>query len=163
MRKKFQRGTTAVEMAIVFLPLMLTILSTLELGRAAWTYHMLHSALKSGLRYAVVHGEDCIQVAASCQASISNLATIIRRSSVGLDGDRLQLTFTAGGNSTTCSSLPLCMANGDQWPPAAANTPGQMVSITGVYQFRSVLSGFWPGQNNGNITYVGKAAESILF
>ncbi len=158
-----QRGNSAVELAIVFVPLMFLMLSTFELGRGMWMYHTLTSSLKSGLRFAVVHGADCIEVSEACRASLGDVAQVISQAGIGLSRDDLQLTFAAGATTVDCGTLSQCAGRGSQWPPDSENTAGLPITISGVYSFRSVLSGFWPGQNNGVITFVGRATEAMQF
>jgi Flp pilus assembly protein TadG len=157
-----QRGGAVVEMGLIFAPLMFMFLSTLELGRGMWLYHTLSASLKTGTRFAAVHGADCVEVSASCQASLSDIAQTIRRAGVGLDASQLKLTFVAGSNTQVCPSLADCQTSA-QWPPPPDNAAGLPVTITGVYSFGSVLSSLWPGQTSASFKYVAAATEAIQF
>src|SRR5262249_48184649 len=117
-----QRGNSAVELAIVFVPLAFLIFSTFEVGRGMWMYHTMTSALKSGLRFATVHGADCIAASESCRASVGDAARIIGQAGTGLNGEDLQLTFAAGANTVNCETLNQCTSRGSQWPPDSGNT-----------------------------------------
>ncbi len=104
-----QRGSSIVEMALVFVPLMFSVFSVFELGRAMWMYHTLASAVKKGARVAMVHGDRCAEASPTCPISISDLVQTIQSAGVGLDMSALELTFGAGSNKVTCSPANSCL------------------------------------------------------
>lgn len=162
-RNSRQRGSSVVEMSLVFIPLMFSVMSIFELGRAMWTYHTLASAVKRGVRVAMVHGARCADASASCPVSMGNLVQVIQQVGVGLDMTVLQLTFTASGQSTTCSPASSCLTNTSAWPAAPNNPVGQNVTIVGKYPFSTVLNSMWPGQSTGTFTLAAKSTETIQF
>lgn len=80
-----ERGSSVVEMALVFVPLMFSIFSIFELGRAMWTYHTLASSVKKGVRVAMVHGARCADASPSCPVTVGALVQTIQQVGVGLD------------------------------------------------------------------------------
>jgi hypothetical protein len=162
-RSSSERGSSIVEMALIFFPLMFSVLSIFELGRAMWTYHTLASSVKKGARVAMVHGARCADASASCPVTVGALVQTIQQVGVGLDLSVLQLTFTAGGQSLSCAPAESCLANNTTWPPAPYNPVGQTVTINAKYGFNSVLKAIWPGQASGTFNLAAKSTEVIQF
>jgi Flp pilus assembly protein TadG len=158
-----RRGSAVTEMALVFLPMMFSIFSIFELGRAMWTYHTLASAVKKGVRVAMVHGERCAEASAACPVTVAGLVQVIQQVGIGLDMSALQLTFTAGGQSVSCAPASTCSTNNTNWPPAPYNPVGQTVTISGSYGFNSVMNELWPGQALGTFNLAAKSTEVIQF
>jgi Flp pilus assembly protein TadG len=163
IRTSRQRGSAVMEMALIFLPLMFSIFSVFELGRAMWTYHTLAAAVKKGARVAMVHGARCADASASCPVSLGSLVQTIQDNGVGLDMSVLQLTFTAAGQSVSCTPASSCLSNITNWPPAPYNPVGQQVTINGKYAFNTVLKTMWPGQMTGTFNLAAKSTETIQF
>jgi hypothetical protein len=141
------RGNSVLEFTLVGIPLIFILIGTFEMSRGMWSYHTLAHAVKSGVRYSVVHGKNCAIAPNACTVSISQIADKIRSAGVGLSSDLVTLTFTpAKGAPTTCVMRD-CIANyqSPAWPPASANAPGQDVRISGAFEFRSGIALFWPG------------------
>ncbi|MEO8128348.1 MAG: TadE/TadG family type IV pilus assembly protein, partial [Bryobacteraceae bacterium] len=157
-----QRGSVVVETALVFLPLILTLFSTLELTRGMWMYHTLTHAIKSGARFAVIHGQGCSDPSANCQVTVGDIATVIKQSGIGLDASQLRLTFSATGTSYSCATLASCTSDQTRWPPQDHNIAGLPITIEGAYAFQSVASVLWPG-NVPSFNCLGKATEVIQF
>ncbi len=158
-----ERGSAVIEMALVFLPLMFSVFSIFELGRAMWTYHTLATAVKKASRVASVHGARCADASASCPVTVADLIQTIQQYGVGLDTSVLQLTLTAGTQSLTCSPASSCSANNTAWPPSPNNPVGQTVTINAKYGFNTVLKMLWPGQTTGTFNLAAKSTEVIQF
>ncbi len=164
------RGNSLLEFTLVGIPLIFALISTFELARGMWLYDTAAFAIKSGTRYAVVHGQDCTLGSNSCAVSISQIASVIQSAGVGLPADSLTLTFTpAAGSATTCV-LNDCIANytGTMWPPATANAVGKTLKISAVFPFQSIIVMFWPGAGAplsaaGTIHLSADSLESILY
>jgi len=161
-RKNTERGSVVVETALIFLPLVLTLFSTIEIVRGMWMYHTLTNAIKSGTRFAMVHGQDCAEASSNCRVTIADIAAVIKQSGIGLDSSQLQLTLTADGSTYSCATLASCVSDPTQWPPAGHNAAGLPLTIEGSYSFQSVASILWPGQVP-SFTCLGKATEVIQF
>jgi Flp pilus assembly protein TadG len=163
-RRTQTRGTALLEFTLVGIPLICVVITTIELSRGMWTYQTLAYAVKAGVRYSVVHGQDCATAPNACTVTISQIASMIRSAGVGLPADLVTLTFTdANGSATTCL-LSDCIANynSSAWPPASANAPGQDVRISGIFAFRSTMLMFWPGVGRpmGPPGAIGLSADS---
>jgi hypothetical protein len=150
--------------------LIFVLISTFEVARGMWLYHTLAFAIKSGTRYAIVHGEDCALESNACTVSISQIASVIHSAGVGLPTDSLSLTFTPAVGSATSCVLGDCIANysAGAWPPASANAVGKKLKISGVLPFQSVIVMFWPGAGRpmnaiGTINLSADSRESILY
>ena len=146
-RRTQTRGNALLEFTLVGIPLICVLISTFELSRGMWGYHTLAYAVKAGVRYSVVHGQNCANAPNDCAVTISQISSIIKSAGVGLPPDLVTLTFTdANGSATTCLLVD-CIANytSSAWPPSSANAPGQDVRISGRYEFSSAMLMFWPG------------------
>ncbi len=165
MKTRFssRRGNAALEMALVAMPLMLFVVSTMELGRGLWCYHTLGTAIKSGARYAVVHGASCISASSDCQATVGDIAGVIGQSAVGIDTTKLQLTLTSGGQAYNCDSASGCLWDSTAWPTSPYNAPGLQLTINGTYAFQSALGFLWPGWMPGALSFSAKSTETIEF
>jgi hypothetical protein len=163
IRNSHRRGSAITEMALVFLPLMFSILMVFELGRAMWTYHTLASAVKKGVRVAMVHGDRCAEASSSCPVTVAGIVQVIQQNGIGLDLSILRLTLTAGGQSLSCAPASSCSSNNTNWPPAPYNPVGQAVTINGVYGFNTVLNQIWIGQPIGTFNLAAKSTEVIQF
>jgi Flp pilus assembly protein TadG len=141
------RGNSLLEFTLVGIPLIFIIIATFEMSRGMWGYQTLAFAVKSGVRYAIVHGQDCAQAPNTCTVTISQIASKISNAGVGLPSSQVTLTFTDANNTVTTCSLSNCIANYNlsAWPPPSANAPGQDVRISGTYSFRTAMVMFWPG------------------
>lgn len=161
-----RRGTGLLEFTFSSIPLIFVLISIAEMGRAMWTYHTLAHAVKEGARFAAVHGEACAASPNSCTVTLAQVADRVRQSGVGLLPERLELTFRAGGVSTTCT-MSACLGNQSRWPAAPADARGSDLEISAGYAFQSAMCLFWPGTGSGTLfgTYNFSAAsrEKIQF
>ncbi len=158
-----QRGNAAVEMALVTIPLLFMLFSTIEMGRCMWTYHTLATAVKRGARFAVVHGANCVDASSSCQVTIGDATQAVEQSGFGLDSGKLALVFTAGSQSKDCNPASSCGSDTTPWPASPNNAAGLAVTVNGTYLFDSVLSILWPGQSLHSFALSAKSTETIQF
>jgi hypothetical protein len=163
IRNTRRKGSAAVEMALIFLPLTMAVLSTFELGRAMWIYHTLTSAIKTGARTASFYGSDCLAANPACPATPASVASVIQGSGIGLEAAQLHLTLVADGATYACGTLSQCLTDQTQWPPTGHNTPGLSITLSAVYSFHSVLSALWPGQGSVSVNYSAEATDVIQF
>ena len=149
-RRKYQRGgSTLIEFVLVGVPIIFVMFSTAEVARAMWLYHTLAYAIREGTRYAIVHGSGCSTAPNSCAATIGTIASRIQTVGVGLDQNKLNLTFTPNTGSASTCTLANCVTNATVWPPSSANSPGMNLTISATYPFASVISIFWTGTGGG--------------
>ena len=158
------RGSSALEFILLGIPLIFVLISTFEMSRGMWLYHTLAYAIKDGARYAVVHGQSCTIPPNACEVTISKIASQIQSSGSGLEDDKLTLTFTPSSGSAITCLLRDCIDNyaTTSWPSGAANAPGDVVNISGVYPFNSAMAMFWPGTSPtmGSPTVVNLQADA---
>jgi hypothetical protein len=112
---------------------------------------------------AMVHGARCADASSTCPVTLGSIVSTIQQVGVGLDMTVLQLTFTAGGQSTNCAPASSCLSSTTVWPAAPYNPVGQQVSINGKYGFNTVINTLWPGQTVGTFNLAAKSTETILF
>lgn len=158
-----RRGSSMVEFALVFLPLVTLLLGVFELGRAMWTFHSVSAAVKNATRYTIVRGAGCAAEYTGCSPSVSDVAAEIRSSSLGLDQSRLRITFEAGSQTVSCASLSACLSDSQYWPAWPNNSVGRTVTVTGEYPFHTFLFSFWPAMNRSGLTMSSKSSEVIQF
>jgi hypothetical protein len=180
MRGRSERGATTLEMAMVGIPLIFMLISVFEISRGMWMYHTAAYAVKNGVRFAIVHGIDCVNTADNpnkCPTTISAVATLIQQSGVGLDPAITLLTFTPGtttatptscylrsGGSAPYGSFSACSTYTTTWPPDSAgvyNGFGKPIRIDIKTPFFTALTMFAPGSKPVSFALVNMAATSL--
>ncbi len=164
-----RKGATMLEFTLVGIGLIFVLISCFEVARGLWTYQTLSYAVREGTRYAAVHGKGC--ATASCQITISQIASMVKASGVGLDPYNTTLTLTPYSGSATSDTIANLMTQpqytSTNWPPASANSAGQTVQITATYPFRTFLAAFWvgsrPANYSGTFTLGASSNETIQF
>lgn len=151
-----RRGSTMVEMVLVGIPTLFILISIFEISRGIWLYHTLAYAAKEGVRYATVHGVNCVpnppSIYNNCTQTVGQVAAVIENAGVGLDLAATNVTFTSQAGTNTYA-LGACVSSATKgtcssvWPPndGISNTPGQSIAIEVVTPFRSALALFFPG------------------
>jgi Flp pilus assembly protein TadG len=150
---KSRRGNVLFEFALAGIPIMLLIISVIEISRGMWTYTTLSYAVTEASRLAIVHGQGCGTNGNRCPITVNSIADQIWASSPELDPGQMNVTFssTGGGTAITCNPLLSCTDGGDnpsssaQFPPVPGNAPGVYVTVTATYPFQSPLTMFFPG------------------
>ena len=150
-----QRGNTTLEMTLIGIPLIFILISIFEISRGMWNYHTVAYAAKEGVRYAIVHGQNCGAVgpiANTCLKKAQDIATVIKNAGVGLNPDQTKLTFKSAGNpDVNAVTLKNCVNGvgncGNNWP--VANAVGTIIEIDINTEFHSMASLFWPGAGKG--------------
>ena len=138
VRRK-EQGKALLEFALAGIPLILMIISVLELCLAMWSYHTLAFAVREAARYASTKGAGCSYTGNSCGVTVANIAQQIANSAVGLSTSQLNATLTSTAGSVTCNPLSSCSSNNTAWPPSSANAAGSIISITGYYPVNTSL------------------------
>jgi hypothetical protein len=164
------RGATMIEMVMVGLPMIFMLICLFEISRGMWIYTTEAFAVKEGVRYAVVHGVDCVKTATNfndCTTTIADVAWVVQQAGVGLDPATTTLRFTAGDETVTppCA-LSACPAT--PWPPQTllGNALGSPVRIDISTPFRSALGMFWPGSSPvlfAPVTFGASSTDYIQF
>ena len=104
-------GQSLVEFTFVGIPLIFVLISIFEVSRGMWMYHTLAYSVKVGVRFASVHGINCVKTADNPNDCVVNMgpattpgtiAYVIRQAAVGLDPTKTTITFNASGTISTC-------------------------------------------------------------
>ena len=178
-RNNRRRGSAMIEFTLVGIPLLFLMISIFEVSRAMWIYVTLAHSVKEGLRFAIVHGNNCTIAPNSCRVQVRDIAQRMANTGVGLLPESfVNIEFVSSTRTETCTTLDACLtgaAGNTYWPTAA---PGALnadagsfrfadLEIRGRYQFSSVISMFWPGAAPvgpfGAITLGASAKESIQY
>jgi Flp pilus assembly protein TadG len=155
-----RRGNSTLEFTLVGIPLIFVLISIFEISRGMWTYHTLAYAVRTGVRFAAVHGENCDPAASptnSCLQTVATVSQVIKDAGVGLIPSDLTLEFrqgAAGGimSSYAACTLSNCLTNTTQYPPPGANRIFlDDVEITATYPFRSAIALVWAGANSTQV------------
>ena len=64
-KRRSRAGQAMVEFTFVGIPLMFTLISIFEVSRGMWIYHTLAYSVKNGVRFASVHGINCVNCTAT--------------------------------------------------------------------------------------------------
>jgi hypothetical protein len=165
MTGRRRRGSSTIEMTLVGIPLIFILISVFEMSRGMWMYQTMSFAVKNGIRYAIVHGINCVNTADvpnNCSISIAQIATRIRGSAGGVDPTVTELIFTTSdGTATSCylgtpgGSPPYgalsgaCSTQASTWPTddGTNDQVGKLVKIEMRTPFYTSLSMFWPGRD----------------
>jgi len=165
---KRSRGNSCLEFTLVGIPLICILITTFEMARGMWLYETLTHAVKAGVRYSVVHGQNCAIDPNHCTVAIKDIAQVIQDNGPGLATNSVTLTFLdAKGGSTVCA-LSSCLGNNTMFPPDGANAQGQRLTIRGTFPFHSAMLFFWPGTGKGlappgTINLSADSRESIQY
>src|SRR5262245_14141368 len=162
IRRHNRSGNALLEMTLIFVPLIFSFLASIEVARAMWAYHTLAASIKQAARFAIVHGAKCVEAASACQATVADVAEVIKSAGVGLDASNLQLTLAAASQIRTCS-LSNCLSDKSAWPPAPNNAVGLPVTIHARYAFQSAMGILWPGYSTSGFSFTAKSTEVIQF
>ena len=165
MRKSSQ-GAALIEMTLVGIPIIFVLISIFEISRGMWIYQTMAHAVREGVRFATVHGYNCVNdpptITNNCGKTVADVAQVIQSNGVGLIPAATNLAFTApypGGTTTTCT---MSACPGTIWPPTGGgNTIGTVIRIDISTPFNSALGMFWPGAGKVTFTTVNLGASSM--
>jgi Flp pilus assembly protein TadG len=107
-RRKWLRGATFVEFAIVALPMLMLTFGIIAFGMAVYSYSFVSNAARDAVRYAIVHGNASLSPASS-----SDIQQYVRSEAYGLNSTGLSVATT--------------------WAPD--NKPGSVVKVQVTYSF----------------------------
>ena len=182
MTRRAERGATTIEMTLVGIPLIFMLISTFEISRGMWMYNTAATAVREGLRFASVHGSNCVNdppaVPNQCDVTANDVVKVIRAGAgnglthslnygptgaggAGLDPVATLVTFTSFSGSFTCK-LDGTSSGGcsQRWPPDVDNAVKKIITISIQVPFSSALSMFWPGSKPVQFAVVNLWASS---
>ena len=162
-----EAGATMLEFTLVGIGLIFVLISFFEMARGMWIYQTLTYAVREGTRYAMVHGKDCA-TPNTCQVTIGQIVGVIQSAGPGLDPNHTTVTLTTNSGTSTSNTMANLLGNTTVWPPSTDYAPGQNVTISASYPFRTVLAMFWPGAggplNDSQTFHLGASStEGIMF
>ncbi len=157
-----EKGAVVVETALILIPMMFFVLGIFEISRMAWTFHTLTASIKSGSRFAIVHGARCQDASPACPVSVGAIVTTMLSSGIGLDPTKLDLEMTSGGQTLTCTAAA-CRSNAAIWPDAPNNAVGLPITIRATYQFDSAVAYVLTGTSSSRMPLVARTSEVIQF
>jgi Flp pilus assembly protein TadG len=161
-----RRGNAAVEFVMTGVPLILMIISVVEVSRGMWIYDTLANAVETTTRDMAVRGYDCSTYVANCPQTIAGYAQLFGKWAIGLDPSQLSVTFQSQNHTVTCSPLNSCSTNTTSWPPAGDNNRNLDIWVTGTMPFDSALGMFVFGSSPvtfSAFTLSAKSHQQILF
>jgi hypothetical protein len=180
--KGHSRGNAFLEFTLVGIPLIFILISIFEVSRVLWQYNTAAHAVREGVRYASVHGNNCAVLPNSCTVTIGQIARQIWFHGAGVvPADLLNVQFIWGEADQpaafTCPDLQTCLNGGgpaaQYWPgppPGGAPVSGGFfrmpVTIRAEYRMRSAIALFWPGSRGvrvGNFLLPVSSTEMIHY
>ena len=167
-----QRGATTIEMTLVGIPLIFILISVFEISRGMWMYETASTAVREGVRFASVHGVNCVNkppgIPNQCDVTANDIVRVIRLGAgagsthgldygptgaggAGLDPTTTTVFFTSASTVTplACSLDGTTGACDVQWPPDLDNAVKNVIKISVTTPFKSALAMFWPGAGRG--------------
>jgi len=88
-RKRWNRGTTMAEFAMVAGVCFMLLFAVMEMSSAVYSYHMVSTAAREGVRYAIVHSPTSANPATTDQ-----IQDYAKTYASGLDPGQLTVTAT---------------------------------------------------------------------
>jgi len=125
-----------IEFAAAGIPIILVMVSIIEMGLTMWTYETLAFAVREGARYAATKGQGCSYSGNSCGVTVANIAQKIAAAGIGLAPGTLNITLTSAAGSIACNPLNSCYSNNTFFPPSSSNSENKLsnpITVTGSY------------------------------
>jgi len=121
VRRHRRRGATAVETAMVLLPLLTLLFGIFEYGRLLMDWNLLNNAAREGCRYALANNTNT--------AINTNVQGIVTNYMAGRDTSFTSFTVTVSGTHAGVST------------PVNNLAPGDMITVkvSGNYQFMNII------------------------
>ncbi len=140
-------GSSLVEMAFIFILLVVVLLGIMGFGHALYAYHFVNHAAKEAARWAAVNGSLCnTDSTCTAPAQASDVSTYVQNLvPPGIEAANVTTTSCGVGGGTACaSSTPtICSSaittgTGSTVGPTP-NYPGCTVAVTVSYPFNFIL------------------------
>lgn len=129
-RTSRRRGATAVEMAMVLLPLLMMLFGIFEYGRLLMDWNLLDNAAREGCRYALANNQD------------SNITTDVQTIVMNYMAGR-NTSFSGSTLTVTVSGTHTSNGQSTSYTGSGVNNlaPGDMitVTVTGNYQLLKII------------------------
>src|SRR5258705_4857105 len=97
MKRRFgsRRGNTAIEFVLAGIPMLMVIISIVEVSRGMWIYDTLVHSVDSVTRHLVVRGYDCATYVSNCALTVNGYSHDLASAANGLDPGQMNVTFTS--------------------------------------------------------------------
>jgi len=160
MTRQRQRGATTIEMTMAGIPLIFILISIFEISRGMWMYNTASTAVREGLRFASVHGFNCVHnapsVPNSCDVKANDIVAVIRMGvgngildsqgnsrnygptgagGAGLVKEITIVTFTSKTVTFNCSLDPTIVLDArcsQTWPPSVPTGENDVKNTIGI-------------------------------
>jgi Flp pilus assembly protein TadG len=168
-RNRDRRGVAIVEFTLAGIALIFLTICTFHLSIAMWNYHTLTNAVHETTRYTSVKGVNCTKPGNTCKVTVGNITTKLSKLGIGLQKAHLNVTLTTdSGAQTSCAPISNCLTSSTVWPPGTNtdNAVGKKITISAIYQYKSPMLFFWPGnkaQKFGQVWLPANSTQTILF
>lgn len=120
-REKKRRGATAVETALVLIPMTMLIFGVFEYGRLLMDWNLLDNAAREGCRYALANNTN--------SSAAANVQTIVTNYMSGRDAAFSNFTVTVSGTHSGAATAVNSLAPGDLIT----------VTVTGNYSLMNII------------------------
>jgi TadE-like protein len=161
--RRTEKGGTLIEFTLVGIPLVLILVSLIEMCIAMWSYHTLAYAVREGARYASTKGQGCTYTGNTCSVTVGTIAQQIASSGIGLIPAQLNLDLISAAGDVPCHPISSCYSTTTIWPPSSslANIPGSTISVSGTYPVQTnLVIMFFPKTGGSQMSAVTLAASS---
>ncbi len=131
-RKRKQRGSALVELAISLMGFLLLTMGAMEFSWAIFTWHTCVYAGQRGARWASTQGSQ-----SKSPAAASDVIAYVKANATAVDTSKMTITpcwYLSSGSPPTVdpSTLAVSSCNG----PSGYNTPGSYVWVNIKYDFK---------------------------
>jgi Flp pilus assembly protein TadG len=158
--RRWERGTTLPETAIIVAVLLALVFGIFEFGRALYTYNLVADMARKGARWAIVRGSLCTRLD-HCPASADDILTYVKT----LNGGGLDPTLitvdgagTGAGNTHGSPIWTTPLAGSCLGTANAYNVYGCQVNVTVRYPFNFML----PYMPTGQGTCSGSGSKATI-
>ena len=135
--RRYERGNSLPETAIVMAVVLMLVFGIIDFGRAMYTYSFVANTARQGARWAIVRGSQCTLLD-HCGALSADVQTYVRSLSVGItDPNSITATAAFPGNGPGCS--------GAVGTSGVKNVPGCPVVVSVTYNSFKFILPYMPG------------------
>jgi len=152
-------GNATIEFTLVGIPLLCVLISTFEMARGMWLYHTLAYAVKEGVRYTVVRGQNSpnqVPLVGTAALPQMPICEYIIQQGPGLIPNQVTLTFHSATQPDITVNAGACIGNGSGNSGATGGN-GTCPSVSG-----SAGSGNWPPGGTFSAPQVDSSGNTIV-
>lgn len=161
--RRNEKGNNLIEFTLVGIPLVLILISLIEMCFAMWSYHTLAYAVREGARYASTKGKGCTLGTNTCSVTVADVAQQVASAGTGLIPSLLNIDLVSADGNVPCHPITNCYSTTTVWPPNSfsANVPGSIISVSGTYPVQTnLVIMFFPQTGSSQVSAVTLPASS---